>query len=318
MLKLPHIPKSKFPRKNVKFLLGKRTLHAKKLEFKGLPFLNSDFKAHTQDSLMRRLRVIYKKSGHNTCLDHEHFDRLSRSEENRLAEAQTNDTYGFNHKVDKGDKVNKLDKFDKTDKIDILVNCTGIGFSYPVNSYYNRKINSSLSIKAFDYVINSHITDCYENIVSHVDQMAENGSIVNLTSYGAYDGWVGEAAFTGGCAGICALTENFDSDLSRQLREKNIRLNAIAYNWLHNKKHIYREAHHFFHREISRVSQAGFLNVLTPENVIDLNIGEPFYDNPFLLRNTDLALADMISEISLNKDIDRTVITAGSINRMSL
>ena len=243
---------------------------------------------------MRRIRAILKDNNHNAIVNHEKFDN---------------------------NNINN--------KTDILINCTGIGYSYPIKSYWNKRIDleSGIDSQAFDYVVKSHVLDCYQNILQVVenDQMrcdSESESvIINLTSYGAFDGWVGEAAFSAGCRAICDLTENlsnYDPFLDQKLKDKNIRLNTIAYNWLSQPNWIYRESHHWFHREISRNTDQGHMNYFTPGKVANLKFGEPFVNNPFLLKDTDFSVVNMISQIYENQGIDRSVITLGSIDRMNL
>ena len=87
--------------------------------------------------------------------------------------------------------------------------------------------------------------------------MAENSSIINLSSFASFDGWAGEAAFAAGCA----ATQKMTLEYSRLLVPKKIRINSIAYNVIRNENMCFRESQKFMHQEHHKLSEYSFLNL---------------------------------------------------------
>ena len=95
--------------KNIRLSLGLRTNHAIKLNFQGLPQLNQDFKFLTQKNLENKIRMNLTNLGHNCA----------------------NDGFRFPNQPLRNDRSSSKD----IQNTDILINLTGIGYSYPIKSY---------------------------------------------------------------------------------------------------------------------------------------------------------------------------------------
>lgn len=143
----------------------------------------------------------------------------------------------------------------KSNKIKVLVLCNGIGMSEPV--IYHQTQNKAEQVQNFRKTVHSHISDFDECITKFIPKMAENSSIINLSSFASFDGWAGEAAFAAGCA----ATQKMTLEYSRLLVPKKIRINSIAYNVIRNENMCFRESQKFMHKEHHKLSEYSFLNL---------------------------------------------------------
>ena len=104
---------------------------------------------------------------------------------------------------------------DKFGQLDILVNNAGI--------LRDRSFKKMSQVEWQD-VIDTNLTGVFNSCKAAVEQMAENGAIVNVASLSAVTGFFGQANYASAKAGVITLTKV----LSKELARKNIRVNAIA------------------------------------------------------------------------------------------
>lgn len=115
----------------------------------------------------------------------------------------------------------------KYQQIDILVNCAGIA---PGGKTVGR--NGALALDKFAQVININLIGSFnvlrlvaEKMASNPpDEKGERGVIINTASVAAYDGQVGQAAYSASKAGIAGMT----LPIARDLANINIRIMTIA------------------------------------------------------------------------------------------
>ena len=73
-------------------------------------------------------------------------------------------------------------------------------------------------------VIDTNLTGVFNSCKAGIEQLNENGAIVNVASLSAVTGFFGQANYASAKAGVITLTKV----LSKELARKNIRVNAIA------------------------------------------------------------------------------------------
>lgn len=104
---------------------------------------------------------------------------------------------------------------EKFGQLDILVNNAGI---------LRDRSFKKMSQNEWQDVIDTNLTGVFNSCKAAVEQMAENGAIVNVASLSAVTGFFGQANYASAKAGVITLTKV----LSKELARKNIRVNAIA------------------------------------------------------------------------------------------
>jgi 3-hydroxyacyl-CoA dehydrogenase / 3-hydroxy-2-methylbutyryl-CoA dehydrogenase len=118
---------------------------------------------------------------------------------------------------------------DKFGRLDVAVNCAGIGVA--IKTYnFNKKTCHDLS--SFSKVINVNLIGTFNVIRLSAGLIGENepnkdnqrGVIINTASVAAYDGQIGQAAYSASKAGIVGMTLPIARDLSTQ----GIRICTIA------------------------------------------------------------------------------------------
>jgi NAD(P)-dependent dehydrogenase (short-subunit alcohol dehydrogenase family) len=112
--------------------------------------------------------------------------------------------------------------------IDILVNCAGIAPAHRVLS----KSGGMFPLDLFKFVINVNLIGTFDVTRRVAAVMARNqpnsegerGVIINVASIAAFDGQVGQAAYSASKGGIVGMT----LPLARDLASSGIRVNTIA------------------------------------------------------------------------------------------
>lgn len=126
------------------------------------------------------------------------------------------------------DVINALDfTQEQFGPINVVVNCAGIVYGGKILS---RK--GTHSLENFSKVINVNLVGTFNVIRLASERMANNqpnhaderGVIVNTASIAAFEGQIGQAAYSASKGGIVSLT----LPLARELACKGIRINAIA------------------------------------------------------------------------------------------
>ncbi len=116
---------------------------------------------------------------------------------------------------------------EKYQQIDVLVNCAGVA---PGGKTVGR--NGALALEKFAQVININLIGSFNVLRLVAEKMATNtpdengerGVIINTASVAAYDGQVGQAAYSASKAGIAGMT----LPIARDLANINIRIMTIA------------------------------------------------------------------------------------------
>lgn len=111
--------------------------------------------------------------------------------------------------------------------INLVVNCAGIGITKKVFS--KEELHS---IKIFEKVVSVNLTGSFNVSKLAFNKMKDNllenaetrGVIINTASIAAYDGQIGQAAYSASKGGIVALT----LPLAREFARYNIRICTIA------------------------------------------------------------------------------------------
>ncbi|TQR18522.1 SDR family NAD(P)-dependent oxidoreductase [Psychrobacillus soli] len=111
--------------------------------------------------------------------------------------------------------------------IDICVNCAGIAIG--VKTYGSKGV---FPLEYYKKVIDVNLVGTFNVLSRAVEQMVKNeredsqerGVIVNTSSGAAYDGQMGQAAYSASKAGIAGMT----LPIARDLSNYGIRINAIA------------------------------------------------------------------------------------------
>lgn len=117
----------------------------------------------------------------------------------------------------------------KFGRLDVAVNCAGIGIAVRT---YNFKKNAPHRLEDFARVITVNTIGSFNVIRLSAGLMGENtpnadgqrGVIINTASVAAYDGQIGQAAYSASKAAIVGMTLPIARDLSTQ----GIRINTIA------------------------------------------------------------------------------------------
>ncbi|XP_020375700.2 3-hydroxyacyl-CoA dehydrogenase type-2 [Rhincodon typus] len=118
---------------------------------------------------------------------------------------------------------------EKFGRLDIAVNCAGIAVAVKT---YNFKKEIAHSLEDFQRVINVNIAGTFNVIRLAVAEMGRNepdadgqrGVVVNTASVAAYDGQVGQAAYSASKGGIVGMT----LPIARDLAPQGIRVVTIA------------------------------------------------------------------------------------------
>ncbi|XP_054912815.1 3-hydroxyacyl-CoA dehydrogenase type-2 [Poeciliopsis prolifica] len=118
---------------------------------------------------------------------------------------------------------------EKFGKLDLAVNCAGIAVAVKT---YNFKKNTPHSLEDFQQVINVNIAGTFNVIRLAVGEMGKNepdadghrGCIINTASVAAFDGQVGQAAYSASKGGIVGMT----LPIARDLAPMGIRVVTIA------------------------------------------------------------------------------------------
>ncbi|XP_063287405.1 3-hydroxyacyl-CoA dehydrogenase type-2 [Pelobates fuscus] len=117
----------------------------------------------------------------------------------------------------------------KFGRVDILVNCAGIAVAFKT---YNANKQLPHSLEDFHRVVNVNICGTFNAIRLAAGEMAKNepnedghrGVIVNTASVAAFDGQVGQAAYSASKGGIVGMT----LPIARDLAPIGIRVMTIA------------------------------------------------------------------------------------------
>lgn len=118
---------------------------------------------------------------------------------------------------------------EKFGKLDVAVNCAGIGVAFRSYNFTKRR---SHSLDDFKRVIDVNLVGTFNVVRLVCDSFANNqpnadgqrGVIVNTASVAAYDGQIGQAAYSASKGGIVALT----LPLARDLANMGVRVCTIA------------------------------------------------------------------------------------------
>lgn len=118
---------------------------------------------------------------------------------------------------------------EKFGRLDVAVNCAGIAVAVKT---YNFKKDVPHSLDDFQRVINVNIAGSFNVIRLAVGEMAKNepdsdgqrGCIINTASVAAFDGQVGQAAYSASKGGIVGMT----LPIARDLAPMGIRVLTIA------------------------------------------------------------------------------------------
>ncbi|KAK3699859.1 hypothetical protein QZH41_005292 [Actinostola sp. cb2023] len=130
---------------------------------------------------------------------------------------------------------------DKYGPLTAAVNCAGIGIAVKVLS----KSGEAHPLDQFEKVIKVNTSGSFNVIRLVAEQMAKNepneggerGVIINTASVAAFDGQMGQAAYSASKGGIVGMTLPIARDLARH----GIRVNTIApgkVEWNHHGDHI--------------------------------------------------------------------------------
>lgn len=117
----------------------------------------------------------------------------------------------------------------KFGRLDVAVNCAGIGIAVRT---YNYKKNAPHRLEDFTRVITINTIGSFNVIRLSAGLMGENapnadgqrGVIINTASVAAYDGQIGQAAYSASKAAIVGMT----LPIARDLSTHGIRINTIA------------------------------------------------------------------------------------------
>ena len=120
---------------------------------------------------------------------------------------------------------------EKFGAIHICVNCAGIG-----NAFKTVGKNGPFPLAEFNKVIQVNLVGTFNVLRLAAEQMAKNvpveaerGVIVNIASVAAFEGQMGQAAYTASKAGIVGMT----LPIARDLASLGIRCNTIAPGLIH-------------------------------------------------------------------------------------
>ncbi|CAG9558281.1 unnamed protein product [Danaus chrysippus] len=118
---------------------------------------------------------------------------------------------------------------DKFGRLDVVVNCAGI---ITASRVYNVKKDQPFDLKAFQRTIDVNLIGTFNVIRLAVGLISKNASdgdgqrgvIINTSSVAAFDGQIGQAAYSASKAGIVGMT----LPLARDLAKQGIRVVTIA------------------------------------------------------------------------------------------
>ncbi|CAH2248704.1 jg670 [Pararge aegeria aegeria] len=132
-----------------------------------------------------------------------------------------------------GDVKNALQTtVDKFGRLDVVVNCAGVATA---TRTYNFKKNQPFDLKSFQKTIEVNLIGTFNVIRLAVGLIGKNapdadgqrGVIINTASIAAFDGQIGQAAYSASKAGVVGMTLPIARDLSKQ----GIRVVTIAPGW---------------------------------------------------------------------------------------
>ncbi|WP_252503125.1 SDR family NAD(P)-dependent oxidoreductase [Sporosarcina sp. Marseille-Q4943] len=167
---------------------------------------------------------IIEKGGHVAILDRDtkNFEHIASRFGNDRVEAIETDV------TDEESVINAIDQaFQKFGSIDICVNCAGVSVGAKT---YSRK--GVFPLEKFKKVIDINLNGTFNVLSNAVEKMVKNevpegqekGVIVNTSSGAAYDGQMGQAAYSASKAAVAGMT----LPIARDLANYDIRINAIA------------------------------------------------------------------------------------------
>ncbi|MGY0694214.1 3-hydroxyacyl-CoA dehydrogenase [Virgibacillus sp. FSP13] len=169
------------------------------------------------------VRKIVLKGGKAVILD------LAEEKGNQLAEELGENVYFIKSNVTDETSVQAaLDEANITfGNIDLLVNCSGIGSAE--KTYGNKGVHN---LSAFSKVIQVNLIGTFNVIRLAAEKMADNepndngerGVIINTASVAAFEGQVGQAAYSASKGGIAGMT----LPIARDLSTLGIRVMTIA------------------------------------------------------------------------------------------
>ncbi|XP_045784022.1 3-hydroxyacyl-CoA dehydrogenase type-2 isoform X2 [Maniola jurtina] len=118
---------------------------------------------------------------------------------------------------------------DKFGRLDVVVNCAGVATA---TRTYNFKKNQPFDLKAFQKTVEVNLIGTF-NVIrlaagligkNAPDADGQRGVIINTASVAAFDGQIGQAAYSASKAGVVGMTLPIARDLSKQ----GIRVITIA------------------------------------------------------------------------------------------
>lgn len=118
---------------------------------------------------------------------------------------------------------------EKFGRVDVAVNCAGIALAVKT---YNSKKNQVHTLEDFQRILNVNLLGTFNMIRLVAGEMAQNepdqggqrGVIINTSSVAAFEGQVGQAAYSASKAGIVGMT----LPIARDLAPLGIRVMTIA------------------------------------------------------------------------------------------
>ncbi|XP_055473907.1 3-hydroxyacyl-CoA dehydrogenase type-2 [Psammomys obesus] len=118
---------------------------------------------------------------------------------------------------------------EKFGRVDVAVNCAGIAVA---NKTYNQKKKQVHSLEDFQRVLNVNLVGTFnvirlvasEMVQNDPDQGGQRGVIINTASVAAFEGQVGQAAYSASKGGIVGMT----LPIARDLAPVGIRVMTIA------------------------------------------------------------------------------------------
>ncbi len=167
--------------------------------------------------------LIIKNGGRVVIFD------LDESNNSKIKTLYKNNYTIFYGDVTKEDDINKCFKFacDKFREVNLVVNCAGIGVAEKLIGKEGLH-----SIALFQKVINVNLFGTFNVIRSALKEMKNNsvdndglrGVIINTSSIAAYDGQIGQVAYSASKGAIVSIT----LPMARELARYGIRVCTIA------------------------------------------------------------------------------------------
>ena len=130
------------------------------------------------------------------------------------------------------DIVKAVDKAEELGPVRVLVNSAGIGWAQRTIGK-DGTYDSAANLEAFSKVIAINLIGTFDTIrlaataisrAEPLDASGERGAIVNLASVAAFDGQIGQAAYSASKGGVVGMT----LPIARDLSAVGIRVNTIA------------------------------------------------------------------------------------------